>query len=146
MAPIIIFAFFPLAEPDELFAKSEKLPPKDESSWTPLHYLQNAIMSKSKIMITDENKVEFLKDDKVYPFDEITNFQASEPLVTPPGFELSSLPFYTLGTLAYLMQCKGVKYSAYVQVYIIIIFMSRPVITITDLIPKKALLTSAKCN
>ena len=72
-------------------------------------------MSKSKITITDENKVVFLKDDKVYSFDEITNFQASEPLATVPGFE-SSPPFYTLGTLAYLMQCKGVKYSAYVQV------------------------------
>ena len=73
-------------------------------------------MSKSKITITDENKIVFLKDEKVYPFDEITNFQASEPLVIPAGLESSSLPFYTLGTLAYLMQCKGVKYSAYVQV------------------------------
>ena len=109
--------FFP-TEPDDLFAKTEKLPPKDESSWSPLHYLQNAIMSKSKITITDENEVVFIKDEKVYPFDEITYFQASEPLVIPPGFESSSLPFYTLGTLAYLMQCKGVKYSAYVQVRI----------------------------
>ena len=83
-------------------------------------------MSKSKITITDENEVVFIKDEKVYPFDEITNFQASEPLVIPPGFDSSSLPFYTLGTLAYLMQCKGVKYSAYVQVriYHFFFFMS----------------------
>ena len=113
----LMLHFFP-TEPDDLFAKTEKLPPKDEGSWSPLHYLQNAIMSKSKITITDENEVVFIKDEKVYPFDEITNFQASEPLVIPPGFESSSLPFYTLGTLAYLMQCKGVKYSAYVQVRI----------------------------
>ena len=105
----------------KLLAKTEKLPPKDEKEWTPLHYLQDCILSKSK-MFVDDDQVKFPAKNKAFSFNECTNFQASDTSQTRlvqstsnPTKWQSTTPFYTLGTLAFLMQCKGLKYTAYVQ-------------------------------
>ena len=55
---------------------------------------------------------------KTFPFEELTNFQASKlengPITTDGSWNASG-PFYTIGTLAYFMKCLGLKFSAYVR-------------------------------
>ena len=90
-------------------------PPAEESEWTPLHFLQDAIISKTKIAF-EEDKIKFTSKEKDFPFNESTNFQASDTSMNKDAENWkSSAPFYSIGTLAFLIHCKGLKYSSYIQ-------------------------------
>ena len=99
----------------ELLGMSSLKPPAEQSEWAPLHYLQDAIISKSK-MAFEEDKIKFATKEKEFPFNEPTNFQASDKTTKEDATNWkSSAPFYNIGTLAFLMHCKGLKYAAYIQ-------------------------------
>ena len=75
--------------------------PADENDWTPLHHLQNCCMNGLEYIVNE--KMVKIKDLE-FSRDEVTQFQVG-----------STGLFYGLGTLAYFMKNRGLKYSAYVK-------------------------------
>jgi len=90
--------------------------PEEESDWTPLHHLKHCCTTASDFVV--DNIKGFTAKDKSFPFDELTNFQGSKlenGPITDDGNWNATGPFYTIGTLAFFMKCRGLKYSAYVR-------------------------------
>ena len=93
--------------------------PEKEEDWTALHHLKHCCTGASDFAVDRVKGVNFTaKDNKCFTFDELTNFQASKlenGPITKEGKWNGTGPFYTIGTLAYFMKCRGLKYSAYVR-------------------------------
>ena len=92
------------------FAIKAKSVPEEESEWTSLHHLQHCCSNDNEFNVDDVKGVNIVAKNVVFPFDELTNYQA-----TMYKSNNSFGPFYTIGTLAYFMKCRGLKYSAYVK-------------------------------
>ena len=112
--------------------------PKKENDWTAIHHLKHFCSNNNDFVVDGVNGVIFTTKDseglttkvaddhfvsknmkgKTFPFEELTNFQASKlengPITTDGSWNASG-PFYTIGTLAYFMKCLGLKFSAYVR-------------------------------
>ncbi len=98
---------------DESTRKAKNLP-ANKSEWTALNYLQWFCSQKKKFVVDVNAKEVKFGDDVKFPFSKVTNFQAdTREFQNMPGWKDSG-PFYTIGTLAFFMENRYLKYSAYV--------------------------------
>ena len=76
------------------------------------------IPEKEPFNVDEVKGVNFVNKNLTFPFDELTNFQASKlenGPINKQGNWNATGPFYSVGTLAYFMKCRGLKHISYVR-------------------------------
>ena len=76
------------------------------------------IPEKEPFNVDEVKGVNYVNKNLTFPFDELTNFQASKlenGPINKQGNWNATGPFYSVGTLAYFMKCRGLKHISYVR-------------------------------